>query len=63
MTQDFIADIETYPTVMTMCTVDTDGQNVEEFEISSRKNDTEKFLEFFRDYIRKKRRMIGSHCT
>ncbi len=59
MTQDSIYDLETYPTVITMCTVDSDGQNVEEFEISSRKNDTEKFLNYFRECIRKKRRMVG----
>ena len=59
MTQDFVADIETYPSVMTMCTVDTDGENVLEFEISNRKNDSKRFLEFFRDCIRKKRRMVG----
>lgn len=59
MTQDVIYDLETYPSVMTMCTVDTDGENVLEFEISNRKNDSKRFLEFFRDCIRKKRRMVG----
>lgn len=59
MTQDLIYDLETYPSVMTMCTVDTDGENVLEFEISNRKNDSKRFLEFFRDCIRNKRRMVG----
>lgn len=59
MTRDFVADIETYPSVMTMCTVDTDGENVLEFEISNRKNDSKRFLEFFRECIRNKRRMVG----
>lgn len=59
MTRDVIFDLETYPSVITMCTVDTDGENVLEFEISNRKNDSERFLEFFRECIRKKRRMVG----
>lgn len=59
MTQDVIYDLEIYPPVMTMCTVDADGENVLEFEISNRKNDSKRFLEFFRDCIRKKRRMVG----
>lgn len=59
MTQYLIYDLETYPSVMTMCTVDTDGENVLEFEISNRKNDSKRFLEFFRDCIRNKRRMVG----
>lgn len=59
MTQDLVYDLEIYPSVMTMCTVDTDGENVLEFEISNRKNDSKRFLEFFRDCIRKKRRMVG----
>lgn len=59
MTQDVIYDLETYPTVVTMCTVDSDGENILEFEISNRKNDSERFLEFFRDCVRKKRRMVG----
>ena len=59
MTRDVIYDLETYPSVMTMCTVDSDGENIQEFEISNRKNDSSKFLEFFRDCIRNKRRMVG----
>jgi len=59
MTRDVIFDLETYPSVITMCTVDSDGGNVLEFEISNRKNDSERFLEFFRDCIRNKRRMVG----
>lgn len=58
-TKDSIYDFETYPTVVTMCAVDADGTNVEEFEISSRKNDSEKLLGYFRDCIRNKRRMVG----
>lgn len=59
MTRDVIFDLETYPSVMTMCTVDSDGENIQEFEISNRKNDSSKFLEFFRECIRNKRRMVG----
>lgn len=59
MTPDVIFDFETYPTVVTMCTVDTDGNNIQEFEISNHKNDSSKFLEFFRDCVRNKRRMVG----
>lgn len=59
MTKDVIYDLETYPSVMTMCTVDSDGENVQEFEISNRKNDSQRFLEFFRECIRNKRRMVG----
>lgn len=61
MTRDLIYDFETYPNVVTMCTVDSDGNNIEEFEISDRKNDSERFIEFFRDCIRNKRRMVGFH--
>lgn len=59
MTPDVITDSETYPTVFTMCTVDTDGNNIQEFEISNRKNDSARILEFFRDCVRNKRRMVG----
>lgn len=59
MTKDVIYDCETYPTVFTMCTVDSDGENVQEFEISNRKNDSQRLLEFFRECIRNKRRMVG----
>ena len=61
MTQDVIYDVETYPTVFTMCTVDSDGKNVQEFEISNRTNDSSRILEFYRDCIRKNRRMVGFH--
>lgn len=59
MTRDVIYDMETYPPVVTMCTVDTDGENVLEFEISNRKNDSLRLVEWLRDCVRKKRRMVG----
>lgn len=59
MTKDCIYDLETYPTVITMCAVDVDGENFVEFEISNRKNDSKGLLEFLRDCVRKKRRLVG----
>lgn len=59
MTQDVVYDLETYPTIISMCTVDVDGENIQEFEISNRKNDSARFLDFFRDCVRNKRRMVG----
>jgi len=59
VTKDCIYDLETYPTVITMCAVDVDGENFVEFEISNRKNDSKGLLEFLRDCVRKKRRLVG----
>lgn len=59
MTQDVIYDCEVYPPVFTMCTVDADGENVLEFEISNRKNDSLELIEFLRECVRNKYRMVG----
>lgn len=59
MTRDVIYDMETYPPVVTMCTVGSDGENILEFEISNRKNDSLRLVEWLRDCVRKKRRMVG----
>lgn len=59
MTRDSIYDLETYPNCFTMCSVDSDGNNLEEFEISIRKNDSARLLEHLRELIRKKRRQVG----
>ena len=56
---DIIYDKETYPNVYSMCVVDENGENFQEFEISSRKNDSERILNFYRDCIRNKNRMVG----
>jgi hypothetical protein len=56
---DIIYDKETYANVYSMCVVDENGENFQEFEISSRKNDSERILNFYRDCIRNKNRMVG----
>lgn len=59
MTEDLIYDCETYPTCFSLASVDSDGTNIEVFEISTRKNDSARLLEFLRNCIRNKRRMVG----
>lgn len=56
---DIIYDIETYPNTFTMCAVDSNGNNFQEFEISNRKNDSEKILQFLRECFINKCRMVG----
>lgn len=59
MTEDLIYDCETYPNCFSLASVDSDGSNIEVFEISTRKNDSARLLEFLRNCIRNKRRMVG----
>lgn len=59
MTEDLIYDCETYPNCFSLASVDSDGSNIEVFEISTRKNDSARLLEFLRNCIRDKRRMVG----
>lgn len=59
MTEDVIYDCETYPNLFSLAAVDSDGSNVQVFEISSRKNESQRLINFIRHCYKKKRRMVG----
>lgn len=56
---DWIYDIETFRNCFTFCLVRADGKNLRVFEISDRKNETEKFLDCLRWLVAKKQRLVG----
>lgn len=59
MTRDSVYDLETFPNVFTMATIDTDHTNEKVFEISNRRNQSEQILEYLRNCVINKRRMVG----
>lgn len=56
---DVIFDIETYPNCFTFCYVFADGSGMSVFEISDRKDESDKLLAFLRDARRNKYRLVG----
>ena len=56
---DWIWDEEIYPNVYTCALVHASGTNFHVFEISDRKNEVEKLLDFMRQIKRKGNRLVG----
>ncbi len=54
-----IYDIETYPNIFTLCAVFADGKGLRVFEISDRKNELDKMLEYLRNVVINKYHMVG----
>lgn len=57
--KDIIYDLETYPNVFTFCSVFSNGKGLRVFEISDRKNESDKILEFLRNVKKNSYRMVG----
>jgi hypothetical protein len=56
---DFIFDLETYKNIFTFCIIRADGKHLKVFEVSDRKNETEKILNALRYLRDNKCRMVG----
>lgn len=56
---DWIYDCESYPNIFTLCAVYANGAGIRVFEISDRKDDTQPLLEFLRNVVKHKHRMVG----
>lgn len=56
---DVIYDLETFPTIFTFAAIFANGKGERVYEISSRKDDTEPMLEFMRNIVKNKFRMVG----
>ena len=56
---DVIFDLETYPNCFTFCYVFADGSGMNVFEISDRKDESDKILDFLRESRRNKYRFVG----
>lgn len=56
---DWIYDCEIYPNIFTLCAIHADGTDLQLFEISDRKDETEKLLAFLRKIKSNKCRMVG----
>lgn len=54
-----IYDLETYPNIFTCCAVFSNGKGMRVFEVSDRKNDSDKFVEFLRNIVRNGYAMVG----
>ena len=55
----FIYDIETYPTIFTLCIADYTTRKIKVFEISTRKDQREEMFEYLRYVRRNKGIMVG----
>ena len=60
---DKIFDLETYPNIFTATFIDSDGTNLVTFECSTRKNQTQELLQYLRDCIKNKSRLVGFNNT
>ena len=56
---DWIYDLETYPTTFTFAISSSDGKHVRVFEVSNRMNQTQEILNCLRYLAQKKHRMVG----
>ena len=56
---DWLYDLETYPNCFTLCCVYANGKGIRVFEISDRNDDSEQMLEWLRNVVRHKHRMVG----
>lgn len=56
---DVIYDLETFPNIFTFCAVFENGKGLRTYECSDRKNETEQILEFLRNVVRHKMRLVG----
>ena len=60
--KDIIYDLETYPNCFTFCAVFANGKGLRVYEISDRKDETDKMLEFLRNLLKNQYRMVGFNC-
>lgn len=56
---DWIFDLEAYPNIFTMAVCFANGKGMRVFEISDRRNDADEMLEFLRNVVKAKHRMVG----
>lgn len=56
---DWIYDIETYPNIFTFTLIRSDGEMHFTFEISDRKNESDKLFTCLKSLMNKKRRLVG----
>lgn len=59
MRNEWIYDIEIYPNVFTFCTVFSNGKGLRVFEVSGRKDQTQELLEFLRNVVINKHKLVG----
>ncbi len=57
--KDVVFDIETFPNCYTFAACDVDGKNGVVFEISGRRNHSQKLIQYLRDMKKKRKRLVG----
>lgn len=59
----WVYDLETYPNIFTMTMMREDGEHIRQFEVSDRKNDTDKLLACFKYFAENNLETVGYNNT